>query len=131
MLPTVGVRLERADFLGVGRRRPWTTRFYKPAFHEPYNLKEMADTGPGASLPEMHDAQTRRSRILSRKTILLTLALFALGHFAWSMFHSRSIVESAVSAILGVLGLGWYLLITWASSLNDPDDLKGPARLVP
>lgn len=55
-------------------------------------------------------------------------SLCALADFAWSMFRVRSVVESVISAILGLVGTGWYLLAMRASSHNDPNE---PARWVP
>ena len=39
--------------------------------------------------------------------------------------------RSALSAILGLFGTGWYLLTIWASFHNDADDPIEPARWVP
>lgn len=55
------------------------------------------------------------------RVLLLVLSLCALGDFAWSMFKGRSITESVICATLGLLGTGWYLLLMWGSSHNDPD----------
>jgi hypothetical protein len=68
---------------------------------------------------------------MSSRSILFVFSLCALVDFAWSMLERRSVVESAISAILGLFGTGWYLLTIWASSHNDPDDPIEPARWVP
>ena len=62
---------------------------------------------------------------------MLVFSLCALADFAWSIFDGRSIAESVISAILGLVGTGWYLLAMWASSHNNPDDPNELARWVP
>ena len=77
----------------------------------------------------MNDPKPQRGRGFSYRGLVLVFSLCALGDFAWSMVDGRSIAESAISAILGLVGTGWYLLIMWASSQNDPDDPNEPDAL--
>jgi hypothetical protein len=79
----------------------------------------------------MNDTQQQRSGRISGKGVLVVFSLCALADFAWSLLDRHSVVESVSSAILGLVGTGWYLLTMRASSKNDPDDPSGPARLVP
>ena len=79
----------------------------------------------------MNDPKQQRGLRLSGRGILLVFSLCALADFAWSKFTGRSVAESLISAILGLIGTGWYLLAMWASSHNDPDDPNEPARWVP
>jgi hypothetical protein len=72
-----------------------------------------------------------RSRTFSSRAVVLVFSFCALADFAWSMLRGRSVMESVGSAILGLVGTGWYFLTMWTSSKNDPDDPSGPARLVP
>jgi len=58
-------------------------------------------------------------------------SLCALFDFGWALFEKRSVVEATISAILGLFGTGFYLLIFWAAKDNDPDDPNWPARFVP
>ncbi len=73
----------------------------------------------------------QRSRAFSSKGVVLVFSLCAFADFAWSLLRGRSVAESVGSAILGLVGTGWYLLAMRASSKNDSDDPSGPARLVP
>lgn len=63
--------------------------------------------------------------------VLLVFSLCALADFVWALLEARSLAEAAGSAILGLFGIAWYLLICWAAEHNDPDDPNWPARLVP
>lgn len=58
-------------------------------------------------------------------------SLCALADFAWALLEKRSLAEAASSAILGLFGTAWYLLIFWAAEKNDSDYPNWPARLVP
>ncbi len=80
-----------------------------------FNPWEMDNPSP------IDDAKQQRHPAFNKRTILLVFSLCALVDFAWSMFRGRSAAESAITAVLGVLGIGWYLLIMWGSSHNDPD----------
>jgi hypothetical protein len=79
----------------------------------------------------MSDTEQQRGRSFTGRVVLLVFSLCALGDFGWSLLTGRSVVECVSSAILGLLGTGWYLLTMWASSQNDPDDPNEPARWVP
>jgi hypothetical protein len=79
----------------------------------------------------MNDTKQQRGRGFSSRGVVLVFSLCALADFAWSMFDGRSLAESVISAILGLVGTGWYLLAMWASSHNNPDDPNEPARWVP
>jgi len=79
----------------------------------------------------MNDSKQQCCRSVSRRGAVLVFSLCALADFAWSMFDGRSVAESVISAILGLVGTGWYLLAMWASSHNNPDDPNEPARWVP
>jgi hypothetical protein len=80
----------------------------------------------------MNDTKQQRSgRFITSRGILLVFSLSALADFLWSLLGRRSVVESVISAILGLFGTGWYLLAMWASSHNNPDDPNEPARWVP
>jgi hypothetical protein len=79
----------------------------------------------------MNDTKQQRGRSSSRRGVVLVFSMCALADFAWSMFDGRSLAESVISAILGLVGTGWYLLAMWASSHNNPDDPNEPARWVP
>ena len=68
---------------------------------------------------------------ISSRGVLLVFSLSALADFLWSLLGKRSAVESVISGVLGFFGTGWYLLIMWASSHNDPDNPNEPARWVP
>jgi hypothetical protein len=77
------------------------------------------------------DDTPQRSRTFGSRAVVLVFSLCALADFAWSILRGRSVVESAMSAVLGLFGTGWYLSAMWAASKNDSDDPSGPARLVP
>ena len=79
----------------------------------------------------MDGTKQQRDPSLTPRVVLLVFSLCALADFAWSMFKGRSAVESIISAILGLFGTAWYLLIMWGASHNDPDDPNEPARWVP
>ena len=79
----------------------------------------------------MNDTKQQRGRSFSSRGVVFVFSLCALADFAWSMFDGRSIAESVISAILGLVGMGWYVLAMWASSHNDPDDPNEPACWVP
>jgi hypothetical protein len=79
----------------------------------------------------MNDTKQQRGRSFSSRGVVLVFSSCALADFAWSMFDGRSLAESVISAILGLVGTGWYLLAMWASSHNNPDDPNEPARWVP
>ena len=79
----------------------------------------------------MNNTKQQRGRSFGDMGVVLVFSLCALADFGWSMFDGRSIAESLISAILGLVGTGCYLLATWASSHNDPDDPNEPARWVP
>jgi hypothetical protein len=63
---------------------------------------------------------------LAVEALCLCSRCAALADFAWSMFDGRSVTESLISLILGLVGTGWYVLAMWASSHNDPDDPNEP-----
>lgn len=63
----------------------------------------------------------KQQRYPSARGVLLVFSLCALADFVWSMFKGRSVAESAISAILGMFGTAWYVLIMWGASRNDPD----------
>ncbi len=73
----------------------------------------------------------QRSGSFSSKGVALVFSVCAFADFAWSMLRGRSVAESVSSAILGLVGTGWYLLTMRAASKNDSDDPSGPAQLVP
>jgi hypothetical protein len=77
------------------------------------------------------DSQNQRSGVFTSRTVLLVFSICALADFIWSMLESRSVIESAISALFGLVGTAWYLLVIWASSRNDPNDPNEPARWVP
>lgn len=79
----------------------------------------------------MNDSKQQRSRSFGSRGVVLVFSLCALADFAWAMFDGRSVAESVISATLGLFGTGWYLLVMWASSHNDPEDPNEPARWVP
>jgi len=60
----------------------------------------------------------QRSGSFSSKGVVLVFSLCAFADFAWSMLDGRSVAESVSSAILGLVGTGWYLLTMRASSEN-------------
>ena len=72
----------------------------------------------------------QRSGSFSSKGVALVFSVCE-SYFAWSMLRGRSVAESVSSAILGLVGTGWYLLTMRAASKNDSDDPSGPAQLVP
>ena len=78
---------------------------------------------------DMSGTKSKRGR--SFRGVVLVFSLCALADFAWSMFDGRSVAESVTSAIIGLVGTGWYLLVIWAASRNNPDDPNEPARWVP
>jgi hypothetical protein len=78
----------------------------------------------------MGDKQQQGSR-LSGRGVLLVFSLCALVDFVWAVLDKRSLAEAVVSAILGLLGTAFYLLIHWAAGKNDPDDPNWPARMTP
>jgi hypothetical protein len=63
--------------------------------------------------------------------VLLVFSIGALFDFGWAPLEKRSVVEATISAVLGLFGTGYYLLIFWAARKNDPDDPNWPARFVP
>jgi hypothetical protein len=69
----------------------------------------------------MGDAKQHRSWNLGAKTVLVAFSVSALVDFVWSLIARRSIVESVSTAILGLFGIGWYLLLMWGASHDDPD----------
>jgi hypothetical protein len=79
----------------------------------------------------MNDTNQQLGRSFTSRGVVLVFSLCALADFAWSMFDGRSVAESVISAILGLVGTGWYLLAMWASSHNNPHDPNEPARWVP
>lgn len=79
----------------------------------------------------MNGTRQQRGRSFSSSGVVLAFSLCALADFGWSMFDGRSVAESVISAILGLVGTGLYLLAMWASWHNDPDDPNEPARWVP
>jgi len=79
----------------------------------------------------MNDTKQQRGRSFSSRGVVLVFSLCALADFAWSRFDGRSVAESIISAILGLVGTGWYLLAMWPSSHNNPDHSNEPARWVP
>jgi hypothetical protein len=62
---------------------------------------------------------------------LLVFSLCALFDFVWALLAKRSVAEAAISAVLGLFGTAFYLLIFWSAKDNDPDDPNWPARFVP
>jgi hypothetical protein len=82
------------------------------------------------NLLDINDTKQQGGRSFSSRGVVLVLVV-ALADFAWSMFDGRSVAESLISAILGLVGTGWYLLAMCASSHNNPDDPNEPARWVP
>jgi hypothetical protein len=79
----------------------------------------------------MNNTKQQRGGSFSSKGVLLLFSLCALADFGWSLLSQRSVIESVISALLGLLGTGWYLLTMWASSHNNPNDPNEPARWVP
>jgi len=80
---------------------------------------------------ENETKQKTRGTFTSSRGILLVFSLSALADFLCSLLGKRSVFESVISAVLGLFGTGWYLLIMWSSSRNDPDNPSEPARWVP
>jgi|1186.fasta_scaffold234571_2 hypothetical protein len=80
---------------------------------------------------ENETQQRRDGTFISSRGVLLVFSLSALADFLWSLLGKRSVVESVISAVLGLFGTGWYLLIMWAASHNDSEDPIEPARWVP
>jgi hypothetical protein len=74
----------------------------------------------------MNEEKQQRAGSFNSRNVLLVFSICALADFGWSMLDRRSVVESLISAILGLLGTGWYLLTMWASSLNNPNDPNEP-----
>src|SRR5947209_5697917 len=75
--------------------------------------------------------QQRGGTFVSSRGVLLVFSLSALADFLWSFLGKRSVVESVLSAVLGLFGTGWYLLTMWVASHNDPDTPNELARWVP
>ena len=85
-------------------------------------------------IPQSVENETKQQTggaFISSRGVLLVFSLSALADFLWSLLDKRSVVESIISAVLGLFGTGWYLLIMWASSHNAPDNPNEPARWVP
>src|SRR5262249_50233024 len=80
---------------------------------------------------EVNEKKRQGGGSFSSRGVLLVFSISALADFAWSMSDGRSVVESVLTAILGLFGTSWYLLTMWASSHNDPNDPSVPARWVP
>ena len=79
-----------------------------------------------------NETKQQKGRTFSSRGVLLVFSLSALADFLWSLLNKRSIVESVISAVLGLFGTAWYLLlIIWAASRNDPNSPSEPARWVP
>lgn len=70
---------------------------------------------------EMNDTKQRRTELFSSKSLLLLFAVGALVNFVLSVIDGRSLAECVISAFLGLLGVGWYALLYWGASHNDPD----------
>jgi hypothetical protein len=75
--------------------------------------------------------QQKGGTFITGRGVLLVFSLSALADFVWSLLDKRSVVESVISAVLGLFGTGCYLLIMWAASQNEPDDPIEAARWVP
>jgi hypothetical protein len=89
---------------------------------------------PTPLIPQSVENETKQrpgGAFISSGGVLFVFSLSALADFFWSLLDKRSVVESVISAVLGLFGTGWYLLIMWASSHNDPDNPNEPARWVP
>jgi hypothetical protein len=85
-------------------------------------------------IPQSVENETRQQRgrtFISSRGVLLVFSLSALADFLWSLLGKHAVVESVISAVLGLFGTGWYLLIMWASSHNDAKNPNEPARWVP
>jgi len=63
--------------------------------------------------------------------VWLVFSLCALFDFVWALSAKRSVAEAAISAVLGLFGTAFYLLIFWAAKDNDSDEPNWPARFVP
>ena len=79
----------------------------------------------------MGDAKGQRGRGFTGRGVLLVFSLCALADFVWALLEKRSVAEAAISAVLGLFGTAWFLLIYWAAEKNNPDDPNWPARMVP
>jgi len=83
----------------------------------------------------MKPTNQQRRRGFGSRGVLLVFSICALADFVWTLLEKRSVAEAAVSAVLGLFGTGFYLLMYWgaekAAEKNDPDDPNWPARMVP
>jgi hypothetical protein len=72
----------------------------------------------------MNDTKQQRGRSFSSRGVVLVFFLCLCVHWPISLarcfiVYGRSVIESAISAILGLVGTGWYLLAMWSPSHND------------
>ncbi|HZP63818.1 MAG TPA: hypothetical protein VFB28_10425 [Terriglobales bacterium] len=79
----------------------------------------------------MSDTTGNRRRSLTGRVVLLVFSVCALGDFVWALLQKRSLTEAVVSAVLGLFGTAFYLIMYWAAGKNDPDDPNWPARMAP
>jgi hypothetical protein len=79
----------------------------------------------------MNGTKQQRGRRFGGRGLLLVFSLCALADFVWTLLQERSLAEAIISAVLGLFGTAWYLVIYWAAEKNDPDDPNWPARMVP
>ena len=68
---------------------------------------------------------------MKARGVVLVFAICALADFVWAVLEKRSLAEAIISAVLGLFGTAWSLLIMRAAEDNDPDDPNWPARMVP
>ena len=58
----------------------------------------------------MGNTKAQRRRNITGMT-LIVFTLSALADFVWALLEERSLAEAAISAVLGLFGMAWYLLI--------------------
>jgi hypothetical protein len=57
------------------------------------------------------------------RVLLMVFSLGALCDFVWSYVRRRSIAEGAISAVLGLFGTAWYVLLLQPGWKDTPKSL--------